>query len=253
MFLPTKFPPNRLAHGVCALACVQQPHVWVGVGQRYEVLVVLSPLTASTFFAIAESFQATPKPHQIASLQISADAQPAANVSSTTSRDVEQPAREGQLSVLAANQVDLRSVLKPTGNADDSIDAIAKGYTPGKGLAIDERVATLDFQNATNYTFRITGDNGFMSFNGSGVMIPDPSKLAMRCIGTPQVVSLVAVRLAPFTKHFADQRRTVTIRPTAGSRFSRMPACAVFGWKVCRGCLSTDALTPVSNGNRKFQ
>lgn len=179
---------------------VQQPHVWVGVGQRYEVLCDLSPSTTSTLVVVAESFQAPPKPHQIASLQITAAVQSPESANLTTSRAAEERGWQGKLTSVAAAEVDLQGILKPTGNADDLIDATAKGYMPVPPPAVDEGGLDaeqnagdeLDFGNATNFTFRITGDNGFMSLNGSGVMIPNPSTLAMSCVGTPQVTCRVS-------------------------------------------------------------
>jgi hypothetical protein len=107
----------------------ENPYVWVGVGQRYEVLV--EEVNAFTIYAVAESFAREPLPHEIATMhiQVSDDISPG---STSASRDsIETPQDIGMA----------------TGNADDSIDNVLAHYPPHR----------VDFSDAINRTYRITG------------------------------------------------------------------------------------------------
>eukprot|EP00277_Geminigera_cryophila_P007032 CAMPEP_0179432114 /NCGR_PEP_ID=MMETSP0799-20121207/16825_1 /TAXON_ID=46947 /ORGANISM="Geminigera cryophila, Strain CCMP2564" /LENGTH=625 /DNA_ID=CAMNT_0021209363 /DNA_START=179 /DNA_END=2054 /DNA_ORIENTATION=+ len=167
------------------VAPLSADYLWVAVGQRYEVLV--STLTASptdtntvTLTAVAETFSHTPQTHQIAQLHITFPSL-GENVGMGGGEGGDGGERSGAVSGEVAGKgarvgAVSGEVSIPTGFAEDTLD--------NKLLRFPAE--SVDFSSASNVTYRITGDNGFMSFNGSGVMIPVPGQLALKCVGHPQ-------------------------------------------------------------------
>ena len=141
------------------------PHVWVGVGQRYEVLVRAT--SAFMLSAAAESFTHVPLPHERASLRVAFNTP----VPDTAPGGRRSRGSSGSGSSSSGSTDVLDQLLAATGTADDSIDGVLEQFPP----------EAVSFADAENYTYRITGHHGYMSLNGSGVIFPEPA--AMRAGG----------------------------------------------------------------------
>ena len=152
------------------------PHVWVGVGQRYEVLVRAT--SAFMLSAAAESFTHVPLPHERASLRVAFNTP----VPDTAPGGRRSRGSSGSGSSSSGSTDVLDQLLAATGTADDSIDGVLEQFPP----------EAVSFADAENYTYRITGHHGYMSLNGSGVIFPEPAAMragggdyGVRCVGQP--------------------------------------------------------------------
>ena len=150
--------------------------------------MLVSTLTASptdtntvTLTAVAETFSHTPQTHQIAQLHITFPSLTVGGGENKGRGGGDGRERSGAVSgEVAGKGAKFGSVSGEvsiaTGCAEDTLDKKLLRFP----------AESVDFSSASNVTYRITGDNGFMSFNGSGVMIPVPGQLALKCVGHPQ-------------------------------------------------------------------
>jgi len=179
------------------------PYIWVGVGQRYEVLVEMSTFTV---YALAESFARKPLPHESASMhiQVSDDMSTSSIVASGNS--VETPQEIGMA----------------TGNADDSIDSVLVRYPLDR----------VDFSDAINRTYRITGSRAHLRTHARTHAVPSfffalfhsfifssPPILPLSYTHVPPPTELVNARACAPTALEGALRKHRRVNPCAGRGF----------------------------------